>query len=91
MTASTMARRGGLLGLAVCVATCRGAPPPESIEMQLAQAVVALREGQPEAAAELVAGARARDPRHVAAARWSATVSGSGRIFLVLSGRQGRA
>ncbi|MEZ6037630.1 MAG: aspartyl protease family protein [Planctomycetota bacterium] len=71
-----MARFGSLLAAMVtCLFGCRGAPPPEPIESQLALAVAALREGNYEEGGELIAQARARDPRHPLVARWSAVVA----------------
>jgi hypothetical protein len=54
---------------------CLLRPEPRSIEWQLELAASALSDGSLEEAVELVAEVRARDARHVDAARWSALVA----------------
>lgn len=57
------------------LAACASRPPQPTIEAQLDLVVRALREGRVAEAVELAQAARARDPRHVAAAQWSAAIA----------------
>ena len=55
--------------------SCGHRPALVSTESQLALAATALREGQLEAASEIIVEARRRDPWHIAAARSSALMA----------------
>src|SRR5688572_6718224 len=61
-------------GSLLLFAACAQLPEPP-IDDLLEQVALALRDGRVEAAVELAARARQRDPQHVAAAQWSAAVA----------------
>ena len=69
------ARALGSLWFAIAAATCTLPQAAPSVDAQLALAKRALRDGRVEEAVDLIAQARRRDVRSVAAARWSAVAA----------------
>ena len=64
------------LAASLCwLAACNTPPPPPAIEEELTLAALALREGRLEEAGERVDAVRRREPRHVVAAQWQATIA----------------